>query len=594
MSTTLGARDVADAPPPATDIEDFFENGAIGLHLVDRHGTILRANKAELDLLGYSADSYIGRSIADFHADPAVINDILSRLSGGERLDKYPARLKASDGSIKHVLISSSVLFRDGEFINSRCFTVDVTAAKEAEAARQSAERRLLSTYESVTVGIADTDTTGAFIRVNSALEAITGYSRNELLGMRFEDLTHPDDRSEDISLYRDQIAGRRESYSVQKRYLRKDDEIIFVEVLSSTARSADGAFEHGVRVVKDVTEQRKAERRLQESERLSRELLSALPVAVYTTDRNGTITYFNQAAVDLAGRRPQVGHDVWCVTWKLYQPDGTPLPHADCPMAAALKTGKELRGIEAVAERPDGRRLTFVPYPTLLRDSDGEVIGAINVLVDITERKDAEDAQKLLVDELNHRVKNTLATVQSLAMHTQKSTPESFGERFEARLIALSKTHDLLTQRLWTGVGLRDMLNQEFAPYVDQSASAVALLGEDLTLSARDGLALGMVIHELATNAAKYGALSCAEGRVDLNWLIEPQAESRRLTLRWSESGGPTVIEPSRRGFGRRLIERNVIKDLRGTAEMRFEPTGLQCELTFPYDAAPGSRAYS
>ena len=121
-------------------------------------GIILRANKAELELMGYSADEYVGRPIADFHADADVIADILRRLTAGERLDKYPARLKAKDGSIKHVLISSSVLFRDGEFINTRCFSVDVTASREAEAARLEAERRLAKTYESVTVGIGETD----------------------------------------------------------------------------------------------------------------------------------------------------------------------------------------------------------------------------------------------------------------------------------------------------------------------------------------------------------------------------------------------------------------------------------------------------
>src|SRR3712207_2807129 len=115
------------------ELSDFIENASVGLHWVGSDGTILRANQAELDLLGYTREEYIGRHIAEFHADEEVINDILARLTRGECLDKYPARLKAKDGSIKHVLISSNVQFRDGRFVNTRCFTLDVTEKREVE-----------------------------------------------------------------------------------------------------------------------------------------------------------------------------------------------------------------------------------------------------------------------------------------------------------------------------------------------------------------------------------------------------------------------------------------------------------------------------
>jgi PAS domain S-box-containing protein len=569
------------AASPAPDYEDFFENGAIGLHLVDGGGIILRANKAELELMGYSAAEYVGRPIADFHADPEVIADILRRLGAGERLDKYPARLKAKNGSIKHVLITSSVLFRDGEFINTRCFSVDVTASREAETARLEAERRLAKTYESVTVGIAETDKDGRFLNVNPAFAAITGYSNEELTGMSFEHITHPEDRREDLSLYRDQVAGLRESYSIEKRYCRKDGSQVSVEVLSSSVRSPDGAFLYGVRVAKDVTDRKRAEQRLQESERRSRELLDALPIAVYTTDAAGRITYYNEAAVAFSGRRPALGVDEWCVSWKLYWPDGTPLPHDECPMALALREGHEARGVEAVAERPDGTRRTFTPFPTVLRGNQDQVVGAINVLVDITERKRADEEQKILINELNHRVKNTLATVQSISMHTHRSTPEAFVQRFEGRLVALSKAHDLLTRRRWTGVGLGELLEQELAPYADADQSRIVMEGPELTLSARTGLALSMVLHELVTNAAKYGALSAEGGRVQVAWGLEERANNI-LTLRWIESGGPRVDPPTRRGFGRQLIERNIIKDLGGKADLEFMASGLHCFISF------------
>src|SRR5260370_3242119 len=123
----------------------------------------------------------------------------------------------------------------------------------------------------------------------------------------------------------------------------------------------------------------------------LGSELLEALPVAVYTTDAQGRITFFNQAAADLWGHRPELGSDQWCGSWRLYWPDGRPLPHDQCPMAITLKEGRPVRGMEAIAERPDGTRVNFLPYPTPLRDASGRLVGAVNLLMDITERHQAE-----------------------------------------------------------------------------------------------------------------------------------------------------------------------------------------------------------
>src|SRR5690348_12206993 len=127
------------------------------------------------------------------------------------------------------------------------------------------------------------------------------------------------------------------------------------------------------------------------------RSVLDTIPAAVYTTDAAGRITYYNRAAVDLAGREPTLGEDQWCVTWRLYDLDGTPLPHECCPMAVALKENRPIRGVEAILERPDGTRVPFLPYPTPLRDASGALIGAVNMLVDISDRKAAESARAYL-----------------------------------------------------------------------------------------------------------------------------------------------------------------------------------------------------
>lgn len=146
------------------------------------------------------------------------------------------------------------------------------------------------------------------------------------------------------------------------------------------------------VNVVLNITRQKQAEQALKESERRFREMIDALPVAIYTTDAEGRLTHYNPAVVGFSGKAPELGSDRWYVSWKLYYPDGSPMPHDECPMAVALKEGRAVREAEAIAERPDGSRVWFQPYPTPLRDDEGRIVGGINMLMDITERKKNEE----------------------------------------------------------------------------------------------------------------------------------------------------------------------------------------------------------
>ena len=224
---------------------------------------------------------------------------------------------------------------------------------------------------------------------------------------------------------------------------------------------------------------------------------------------------------------------------------------------------------------------LNFVYQP--IRDAEGGVTGIFVQGHDVTDTVTATERQKLMIDELNHRVKNTLATVQSIAMQTARShaDPATFAEGFQARLLALSHTHDLLTRSHWEGADLGSILQHETEAH---GSCRVSVTGPPVPLPPAAALSLGMVFHELATNAAKYGALSTPEGRIMVDWAVANQANPR-LELTWREVGGPPATPPSRRGFGSRLIERNVRHDLAGDVKLDYSGEGLIADFSIPLD---------
>jgi PAS domain S-box-containing protein len=339
--------------------------------------------------------------------------------------------------------------------------------------------------------------------------------------------------------------------------------------------------------IARDVTDGKRAEAALRASELRLNDLITALPAAIYTTDAQGRITFYNQAAADLAGREPKIGSDQWCASWKLYWPDGRPMRHDECPMAVTLKENRPVRGSEAIAERPDGTRVPFIPYPTPLRDAAGKLVGGVNMLIDITERKRAEQRQQLLIDELNHRVKNTLATVQSIAAQSLKGSSDMEGRQaFEKRLVALSRTHNLLSHDNWESVSLRDLLLQELEPYRSDAGARFSIEGPDLIVKPKAALVLGMAFHELATNAAKYGALSKPEGRVRAAWEVVRASEPSALRLTWTETGGPPVKKRERKGFGSTVIERGLSYELGGKVRLDFDPDGVVFTMEIPFPA--------
>jgi PAS domain S-box-containing protein len=429
------------------------------------------------------------------------------------------------------------------------------------------------------------------------------------------------------------------------------------------------------------------------------RELVDALPVAIYTTDAAGRITYFNEAAAALWGHRPELGKDEWWGSWRLFWPDGRPLPHDQCPMAIALKERRPVRGEDAIAERPDGTRIPFLAYPTPIYDTAGAMIGAVNMLVDISnwkraesglqhfaaivessddaiisknldgvitswnpgaerifgysaeemigqsiktlipqhlhseedtilsrirsgqriehyetvrqrkygglveislsvsplknaqgaiigaskiardisERKRNEAQIALLAREAEHRVKNVLATVQATIHLTQADTSDLLKKAIEGRIQALANVHALFVKSRWAGAELRSLVSQELLPYSEAGDKRIQIKGPPVFLETNTAQTIAVALHELTTNAAKYGALSVPQGQVQVAWSHEPGA---RLTVQWTEAGGPQVGPPTRKGFGTRVMEAMISDQLRGKIRFDWRRQGLACEI--------------
>lgn len=350
-----------------------------------------------------------------------------------------------------------------------------------------------------------------------------------------------------------------------------------------------EGRLIGGVNCFQDITERKAAEERLKAREEWYLDLLDALPAAIYTTDADGRITYYNQAAVELSGRRPVLGSDEWCVSWRLRSADGTPLRHEDCPMAMALKTGEPIRGTEKIAERPDGTRVPILPFPTPLRDASGALVGAVNMLLDISDRKRAEEQKNLLLRELAHRVNNTFAVILAITQQSLRTapTPQAFAESFTARLQALAHAHSLLLAQDWTGADLAELVRGQVAPFRPDAGERLKIEGPKITLEPAQVIALGAVLHELATNACKYGALSVPDGRVELDWRVVAKDGVDHLHLAWTERGGPKVKRPSKNGLGSRIIRRGLPN---AKIDWRLSPLGVTCKIDLVLDRRKGA----
>jgi len=452
-------------------------------------------------------------------------------------------------------------------------------ARLKAEEARRGAERgalQLVSIVESSDDAIISKDLDGVIQTWNAAAEHLFGYTEAEAVGQPIVMLI-PADRSDEEPgiLARLRRGERIHHYETVRR--RKDGSLVDISLTVSPVRDATGKIIGASKIARNITERKEAQRKLLDSERRLQELLAAVPAAIYTTDAEGKITYFNEAAVDLAGRAPILGSDEWCVTWKLYNPDGTPLPHHQCPMAIALREGRPIRNAEAVAERPDGSRIPFIPFPTPLRDASGKVVGAINMLVDISERRQAETQQRLLLNELNHRTKNNMQILQSVLFSAARKTRSDEARQVLGEASGRISAMAAAQRVLYGTTDASHFAASDFLGAVCQTVQQTLSREVNIVCQASSGvlsndaaMPLALILNELLTNAVKHGIKDRTKQTVRVG-LTEQDGE---FELYVEEDGDGFDLDAVRNGSSGLQLVLGLARQLQGAFEVTRTPS--------------------
>jgi len=462
----------------------------------------------------------------------------------------------------------SPVADQDGTVRGVFCIVNETTERVKADAALRESEERLRAIFAQSAAGIALGDLTGKLLSVNDHFCRIVGRPRDELIGIRMQEITFADDLPENQRLFQHMVQTG-ESFEIEKRYVRGDGSLVWVANSVSAIRDDGGNMSQAVAISVDIGERRHA----QQIEKHLASMIASSNDAIMGIDLDMKITSWNAAAEKLYGYSQDevVGRSVLMLV-----PDGR--QEEEPRILTEVKAGRFVEPYETQRRRKDGRLVEVLLSVSPIRDANGRVIGASKTAHDITARKDAERLKSILVNELHHRVKNVLATVTAIARQTlgrDKANHEEV-EAFSSRLASLSRAQDLLVHADWQHADLKAVMQQALSPY---PVDAFQIGGPSVPLPPRAVVSLSLALHELATNAAKYGALSAPGGQVSISWQFEPLVDNR-LRIVWEERGGPEVAPPRRRGFGSTLIERLLSAELKGETKFVYEKSGVICVI--------------
>jgi PAS domain S-box-containing protein len=415
--------------------------------------------------------------------------------------------------------------------------------------------------------------------------KALLGWSEQEALGQNVAMVFTPEDRDvgEPEKERRDALThGRSDS---ERWHLRKNGHKFYAH--ERVIVSTDGERKRFLKLLRNRSEEHQIEEARRASEEQMRLILdSATDYAIFTLDRDGIVTTWNPGAERLLGFKDVeiIGQNGRIV----FTPEDRKAGQPENEISTALSKGRAED--ERWHVRKDGSRLWGSGLMLPLK-AEGTP-GLLKIMRDETARHRADQMNQLLIGELNHRVKNTLGVVQAIVRETLRGrvAEADICDALDSRLAALARSHDILAQESWEGASLVEVVRRALMPFVPRGKleNRVMIEGEDVRLMPATALSLGMGFHELATNAAKYGALSIPEGIVEVRW-IKGSARGQALRLTWCERNGPVVLPPDQKGFGSRLIERALAYEMNGAAKVDYAPDGLRFEISIPELALQG-----
>ncbi|HSP25781.1 MAG TPA: PAS domain S-box protein [Saliniramus sp.] len=568
-----------------------LDNLPLFVGVLDLDGTLVEINAAPLKLTGLTREDLIGRKFWEcqwWQSDldvPARIREAVEAAREG-RTSRFDVGALVRNGKVIIADFQIAPL-RDakGKVIALIPSAIDVNERERATRdLRESAERLRLA-LEAGQLGGWDLDIESSICIYSQRTCDMFGLTNPRITQDKFRELLHPDDRATVSSAIR-RTVEEGAPYQAEFRLVRPDGEMRWIASQGLLRRNADGRPERIIGVHRDISARRRREEELQRSMELLRIIGETTPDLIVVKDARARYLFVNPAMARILGKDEAALLGATSLDGSLDQQEAALLHANDLRIMeeGRSQTIEESITIPGVAANAGATR-TFLSTKTPMRDRLGETIGLVGVSTDITDRKRAEERQALMVRELHHRVKNSLATVQAIANSTARTATDidSFREAFNQRVISLARTHTLLAENSWGVIPLRELMAAELDPYGGGDEMRVTLEGPEVALPSDVALSLGMAVHELTTNAFKYGALSSPGGSVAVVWRIETKDGSRQLRLTWIETGGPAVVQPSRQGFGSRLLRHMLGGQFNGEVEMTFEPDGLHFSVTIP-----------
>jgi PAS domain S-box-containing protein len=557
----------------------FVEHAPAAIAMFDPEMRYLAASRRFVSDFRLAPDiELIGRSHYEIFPDiPPRWREVHSRVLAGEELAHEEDPFLRLDGRTDWCRwLMKPWRTMEGRIGGALLFSEVITEQVAAKRALADSEARFRATFENAAVGIAHFGPDFRWLRVNEAACRILGYRADELVTKSLEDINHPDDLRACLAQVERMRDREIDSFGMDKRYRRNDGSMVWIRLTNGCVRKSDGSIDYFVCMFEDISARKQAEEEVRKSEERFRSSVLHSPLPILLFDDREEILALSQSWLEQTGYSNEELRRIedWTARACVERSD-----EVLEQIRQMISTEPESLSAEVMIHAKDGReRLWSFVSSALGTQSDGRRL-FLCVAQDVTERKAREEQVHLLMREVNHRAKNMLSLVQAIARQTAARESEDFIGRFTERIQALAANQDLLIRNEWQGVDVQDLVRAQLAHFADLVGSRIAVRGPKVHLNAAAAQAIGLALHELATNAGKYGALSVDVGSVDVGW----RANGGIFAMSWTERNGPPVSQPERRGFGSTVIESMAKRTVGGEVQLDYAPSGLMWGLTCP-----------